>query len=962
MINYLENLLYEKTKGKKEEILFTQWQLAKKSIPEILATISNIFPNYTLHDKSHSEAILTNIGRILEKNIFIELPAIDIWLLLCSAFFHDIGMVVFASELNNMLIADEFLSFFRDIQLNKEHPLFMQTQYFTVKDNKICFKDNEVTLDVIESIKYIIAEYIRQKHGKRSKETLENYSIIHLPNNPIPQRLIKTLGNICECHTEPFEKILQLPFTEAGLDYDSCHPRYICCLLRLGDLLDLDNNRVSEIVLKTVKKIPEESFFHLKKHLSISHMRIDSKQIDITANCEDYKTADLTSIWFSWIDNEFTNQMKNWNQIVPKSSYGFLPMVGDLKVNIKNYDTIDGKLYPKFEIDTQKAIELLQGAGFYNEPCQSIRELLQNAVDATLFKIYLENKARGLSLSREKFNQECQKDEYAIKIKIKKGSKDKDKIIWQISISDSGIGMSKEDLAYLCKTGSSSRNKEKQKILSEMPEWMKPSGTFGIGFQSVFLLTDEVHITTRKYNRENIYNIDLFSPTGLDKGAVLIQTEKRDFLLSGTSLSFDFKTKKIPKSFRVSMDQRITNDIIQNYDFVESETFDFEIGEILDEIVQFSKASFIRIILNMDGLERILNTQPSINFSYYSEKTKLALSIPATREARCDIFYRNQYVSKTPLRFNFLHIIVNILAGDAREVLTLNRNELNGKYSKKLENNIISSVCEYIQENFDSFDSQMQIYASMFLNYYGEIIGLNLNKVDQKIVKAWEKYLITINEDSEKQEVTLKNLLQNNNLIKIKYTNHSALNNSYKQEPGFLSIKFSSSRDDEYNFFYCKAPCFFPYISYVGDNEDEFILSKQKELPLIVDNAWEMFLYRYFANNYVSRGIIPCVDKYNNLALKDDYNPPYSYPLGIPSTFTYSKMICPYIIEQKDNHREIKSAISQKLIDTTFEHRKNDSITIEEIQKTYEKFVNELECVISNINIKLKEKRFPFWF
>jgi HSP90 family molecular chaperone len=50
---------------------------------------------------------------------------------------------------------------------------------------------------------------------------------------------------------------------------------------------------------------------------------------------------------------------------------------------------IDGKNKPKFSVDTDKALSLLQGAGIYDGAHQCIREILQNAVDSTLIRIWL---------------------------------------------------------------------------------------------------------------------------------------------------------------------------------------------------------------------------------------------------------------------------------------------------------------------------------------------------------------------------------------------------------------------------------------------------------------------------------------------------------------------------------------------------------------------------------------------
>lgn len=99
-MKFIEELLYEKTKDTKSEILFTQWSYDKKIIPKALNSIANLFPHYSLHDESHSISIINNIIRILGKDTISKLPAIDLWLILSSSYYHDIGMIVSAQKLN----------------------------------------------------------------------------------------------------------------------------------------------------------------------------------------------------------------------------------------------------------------------------------------------------------------------------------------------------------------------------------------------------------------------------------------------------------------------------------------------------------------------------------------------------------------------------------------------------------------------------------------------------------------------------------------------------------------------------------------------------------------------------------------------------------------------------------------------------------------------------------------------
>lgn len=966
MLNYLEQLLNEKTRGQKDEILYTQWQLAKNSVPQVLETISNIFPHYTLHNKTHSEAILENIGKIIKKDTFNLFSSGDIWLLLFSAFYHDIGMAAYAYDLDKILKKDNFVDYLRRIQVNQQHPLYTHASYFEIETNRVLFKEKDVSLKKIEALKFILAEYIRAEHGKRTEEYLErDDSSLNWYNNPIPKRLIGILGKICECHTESFSKVMDLPFEETGISYEACHPRYIACLLRLGDLLDLDSNRVSDIVLRTVTSIPTESYFHIQKNLSISHTMINSKQIEITAVCEEYKTADLASNWFSWIDQEITNQMKNWSNIVPNSDFGFLPIVGNLKVELKNYDSINGKMYPKFEIDTNRAIELFQGAGLYKEPCQSIREILQNSVDATYLRIWFEKE----KLDIDPFKKECNKKKYEIKVTIKKTKSSSDGYnSWHITISDSGIGMSKEDLEYLCKIGASSDNVEKQKKIMKMPEWMKPSGTFGIGFQSIFLLTDKVHIKTRKYNHQEVYDIDLYKPAGKDNGTVLLKTTKDDCFTVGTELGFDLLIKKIPEKITYSGKHKIAYNNFSNFDFTKNDSLDFEIWKLIDETIIFSQASNVRILLNVsdenntilqfDNFDDENNT--ILQFDHFDREKNLEIKVAFDdiyeyRESK--IFYRNQLIQKANIRgIYFLPLDVNILGCNAKDVLSLNRNEINSRYSQQLLKDIIISVKKYLHEKYNEFEDEYKRYASMFLYFYSE--KDELDKLEESEKWKWKEYEITVINENNEEKIPLKRLPEKVDYVKI-YENHNNDKKIYELGKKELTVKF----DDFFNDLCINEAKLlyeiFCNISYVDDNGSRYtLLSSNEKLQPIDKNSWKSWFKNFYLfRNRTARGLIPCNSDYIKLALKEDVFVPYTDNyVGIPPNFSYPKMVSPYIIERSGILRKLKKDIPDSLINYVFKNRKDETVTKEEIRETYDNFTTDVSHVIAEINDEIDKQ------
>lgn len=68
-------------------------------IAPVLATTSKFFPNYTRHDANHGYRVLRRIEQILKPGCFVStndeaLSATELFLLIASAYAHDLGMTV----------------------------------------------------------------------------------------------------------------------------------------------------------------------------------------------------------------------------------------------------------------------------------------------------------------------------------------------------------------------------------------------------------------------------------------------------------------------------------------------------------------------------------------------------------------------------------------------------------------------------------------------------------------------------------------------------------------------------------------------------------------------------------------------------------------------------------------------------------------------------------------------------
>ena len=494
--------------------LEAQWAFDERLIAKALQTVGTYFPHYSRHDESHSRQILVHIERLLGEENIAQLTATDTWLLLEAAYLHDIGMV----------ISDEQLT--KDFDQIKKHvektrhtangdTLKLMDALLASKEktaSAIFAKVDIHPFHAIKLLREIIADFYRVKHPDRADHIITDpFKEIGLDsprNELLPRRFFSLLGKICAYHGKPFAEVMQLPKQQVGIGTDDCHPRFIACLLRLGDLLDLDDNRFCPVMLKMAGKLPALSEAHHQKHLAIRHFRADRERIEIEADCPSYDSYIATSEWFGWLREEVKNQMSLWFDIVPSPNFGLLPSVGDLKAHLKDWQVFSENQRPQFNLDRDRIFELLQGAGLYESKEQAMRELLQNAVDATLIRIWREHGEdcmpkpepfieRNSAPRSEKVRKIL--DKYSIDVTIEKEKeKEEDQYnYWRITIAEQGTGISKDDLKFMMQMGSSKKNYQRRAIIEKMPVWMKPSGIFGIGLHSVFLLTDEVIIETR---------------------------------------------------------------------------------------------------------------------------------------------------------------------------------------------------------------------------------------------------------------------------------------------------------------------------------------------------------------------------------------------------------------------------------------------------------------------------------
>ena len=708
-MNYIEKILREKADNEGCNILIGQWEYDRKLVPEALKAVAVMFPHFSLHDETHSETILDNIVNVLGKDVIVRMSCTDLWLLLEAAYCHDLGMVITASKIHEIFKDGSFIRFFNTLQSDLHHDLHKYTKIFEERDGKLIFKSQEFNLSAFDAVKFLFAEYFRKQHGMNAGTAIVNpwgQLGIESPRAVIPSRLYELLGNVCTLHTKNFSEVMKLPYIENGISLDKAHPRFVTCLLRIGDLLDLDNHRFNETLIRTLEEIPSESMAHRAKHHCINHFRVDNKYVEVSALCKNPRIARITRQWFDWIKDEFNNQTQKWNDIVPAEINCYLPTVNQLSVDIEGYLSVEEDDEPKFTIDVDKALELLQGKNFYKSPFDSIREVLQNAVDSTLIRLFLDSEDENNVPTAPNDDFLNKASNYPIRVSI---YRTEDKKL-QVVVDDSGMGLKRSHLRFLSNTGSSSRNIEKRMIVNRMPDWMRPSGIFGIGFQSIFLLTEEIRIQTKDYQTDECYAIEMHKPNSKMNGDIYLRPLKNR-KNSGMKIEFTLSNKWSNKPISQDQFSGIDTDEVEN--------------TLTKSITTFAQMSFIPVYLNGKQIRRR-------KMLFYDKDTGIELSfdqlsLEPDNRGRTLYYFKNACVESNGPNIPFVHPTVNILSGSAQNYLSLDRNSFDNNKKESIKKKVVKAINNFMLSDVYKTLVEHDILAKILFSLFAKEFKLNID-------------------------------------------------------------------------------------------------------------------------------------------------------------------------------------------------------------------------------------------
>jgi len=407
-------------------------------IAPLLETTARFFPYYTRHDANHGYQVIRRIEQILTPGCFnpqkrCALGATELFLLIASAYAHDLGMIVFPGEEGELA---KSLSF---------------------------------SLDPGWETNTVLQDYLRKHHSKRGGEYIaRNVEKLRAPIN-----LVEQLNWMMKSHNFTIPELDKNLSDSIAAEQRVIDLRQLSIILCIADAIEFSDTRVIDGVLdlisRDVSEAARESYRENMKHAYISDGLAIRKDGRIVVSGS-FRDPEVLSLAHHNLD-QIEEWIREYCDIDRRSEVRRLRVRPELL--LRNLE-LSGARFERLGVRMSKknVIDLISSNAVWRLNIGApVRELIQNSVEACRYRNF--HSARA--------------DRYVPAISVIFSRRAR-----TITIQDNGCGMPERVVLNNLLTVGNSRATEK----TYASEDYAPTARFGIGFWSVFTIAERARIET----------------------------------------------------------------------------------------------------------------------------------------------------------------------------------------------------------------------------------------------------------------------------------------------------------------------------------------------------------------------------------------------------------------------------------------------------------------------------------
>jgi len=410
-------------------------------VAPVLATTIRHFPYYTRHDAHHGYNVVRRIEQVVKPDCLmpgkpISFKSAELFLLIAAAYAHDLGMTVFPGE-DTMLLDS----------LGIEKSPGWETH---------------PKLQV----------YLRTQHSRRGGKYIEE----NADTMGVPRPLVSPLDKMMQAHNwsiADLNKNLYVPYAANAEEIDVLQLAIFVCV---ADALEFSDTRVVSGVIDKIKLDPSEaalvSYQENMKHICVGESLAIREDGSVLVSGT-FSEADVLALAHRTLD-EMEKWIREYCDIDRRSRPSRLlvrpePFTRNMDFTGGRFERLGVRLNKRNVIDL-----IASNAVWRDNKGIAIRELVQNAIEACRYRAYHSGAV----------------DDYKPSVKVVF-----DRDSHSVTVSDNGCGMSEHTVLNNFLTVGSSRSREPGYAEGSYD----PIARFGIGFWSVFTISEHAHVATAEF-------------------------------------------------------------------------------------------------------------------------------------------------------------------------------------------------------------------------------------------------------------------------------------------------------------------------------------------------------------------------------------------------------------------------------------------------------------------------------
>lgn len=502
------------------------------------------FPHYTDHSEIHAFEVFKSSIELIDADCWNLVSVEDISSLLLSCYLHDAGMHITEKQFVDIISpenSDILCSMDTQTWPNLWKKFVEEAKRFNESTRVEIFGDAEAisvppddTSKFTERHRLLIGEFIRRNHPRFSHDlTLGLSSAIGLGAlfSPISADFADVCGLIARSHGLAIRDTFD--YVSKRFDkktYQGIHIIYLMTLIRIADYAQIQSSRAPEVhgqIHKIRSPISQQEW---RVHQAITNLHTESddpEALFVKAEPDSVRDYVRVKSWLSGFQSELDTSWAILGETYGRHSKSGLDRLGiTLRRVASNLNSVDlpyEKEAFRFRVAEAEMLALLLAPLYGNDPLYGVRELIQNARDATI--------ERAASSTSEVTPE--------IRVDLKNSGEQH-----TLTISDNGSGMTVEIIKnYFLNAGASYRSSKDWRT-SFSDEFgsskIMRSGRFGVGALAAFLIGESLEVKTRHHLDTTGYgshfSCELHSQTieirrvAMDVGTtIIIQTDQDRF-------------------------------------------------------------------------------------------------------------------------------------------------------------------------------------------------------------------------------------------------------------------------------------------------------------------------------------------------------------------------------------------------------------------------------------------------